>query len=107
MPTTSYAKMIDIWMIFCMLNPFCEVLIHALRHTLKNTAWTNQVSMQGKELDVHLKRRMVLLVVGGSLLVLALLFLVVYWAVALHHYFAVSSTSMATSAEQSCIYQFV
>ena len=100
--------MIDIWMIFCMLNPFCEVFIHALRHTLKNTAWTNQVSTQGKELDTHLKKRMVVLVVvGGSLLVLALLFLVVYWAVALHHYFAVSSTSMATSAEQSCIYQFV
>ena len=90
-----------------MLNPFCEVFIHALRHTLKDTTWTNQVSTQGKEFDVHLKRRMVVLVAGGSLLVLALLFLVVYWAVALHHYFAVSSTSMATSAEQSCIYQFV
>ena len=94
-------------MIFCMLNPFCEVFIHALRHTLKNTAWTNQVSTHGKELDAHLKKRMVLLVVGGSLLVLALLFLVVYWAVALHHYFAVSSTSMTTSSKQSCIYQFV
>ena len=89
------------------LNFHFDYLPPSLRHTLKNTAWTNQVSTQGKELDVHLKRRMVLLVVGGSLLVFALLFLVVYWAVALHHYFAVSSTSMATSSKQSCIYQFV
>ena len=25
LPTTAYAKMIDIWMIFCMFNPFFEV----------------------------------------------------------------------------------
>ena len=30
MPRTSYIKMIDIWLIFCLLIPLAEVLFHAM-----------------------------------------------------------------------------
>ena len=30
MPRTSYIKMIDIWLIFCLLIPLVEVLFHAM-----------------------------------------------------------------------------
>ena len=30
LPKTSYMKMIDIWMIFCFLLPFFEVILHTL-----------------------------------------------------------------------------
>ena len=35
MPTTSYVKMIDIWMIFTMTFPLLEVALHTYKETLK------------------------------------------------------------------------
>ena len=104
LPTTSYAKMIDIWMIFCMLNPFSEVFIHAIRHGLKNSRWTSKASVGVEEMLV--KRRLVR-VIGISMVTVAILFLAIYWVLALYYYFAISTTSMVTSESQSCIYQFV
>ena len=104
LPTTSYAKMIDIWMIFCMLNPFSEVFIHAIRHGLKNSRWTSKASVGVEEMLV--KRRLVT-VIGISMVTVAILFLAIYWVLALYYYFAISTTSMVTSESQSCIYQFV
>ena len=34
LPTTAYVKMIDIWMMFTMIIPFIEVVIHCHRQTL-------------------------------------------------------------------------
>ena len=33
LPTTAYVKMIDIWLIFTLFIPFCEVLLHTLVRT--------------------------------------------------------------------------
>ena len=30
LPKTSYMKMIDLWMLFCFLLPFFEVILHTL-----------------------------------------------------------------------------
>ena len=30
LPKTSYLKMIDIWMIFCQILPFIEIIFHTL-----------------------------------------------------------------------------
>ena len=30
LPETSYAKMIDIWMIFCLISTFVEIIIQTL-----------------------------------------------------------------------------
>ena len=37
LPKTSYVKMIDIWLIFNLLLPFIEVLVHTFMDTLR---WT-------------------------------------------------------------------
>ena len=31
LPNTSYVKMVDIWLIFCLVLPFVEVLIHTYK----------------------------------------------------------------------------
>ena len=33
LPTTSYVKMVDIWLIFALLIPFVEVLLHTWMET--------------------------------------------------------------------------
>ena len=35
LPTTAYVKMIDIWLIFTLFIPFCEVLLHTLIDSLR------------------------------------------------------------------------
>ncbi len=34
-PRTAYIKLMDIWLIFCLLIPFAEVLLHALLDTYR------------------------------------------------------------------------
>jgi hypothetical protein len=38
LPTTSYIKMIDVWMIFTMLFLFLEVSLHACKEVLRQQA---------------------------------------------------------------------
>ena len=35
LPKTSYVKMIDVWLIFNLLLPFIEVLVHTYMDTLR------------------------------------------------------------------------
>ena len=44
LPATAYIKMIDIWMIFCMLYPFAEIALVWTKDFFKKRA----VSKQGK-----------------------------------------------------------
>ena len=37
LPKTSYVKMIDVWLIFNLLLPFIEVLVHTYMDTLRST----------------------------------------------------------------------
>ena len=36
LPKTSYVKMIDVWLIFNLLLPFIEVLVHTYMDTLRS-----------------------------------------------------------------------
>ena len=36
LPTTSYVKMIDIWLLGSLLLPFAEVLLHTFMDSLRN-----------------------------------------------------------------------
>ena len=38
LPTTSYIKMIDVWMIFTMLFLFLEVSLHACKEVLRQAS---------------------------------------------------------------------
>ena len=53
LPTTSYVKIIDIWMIFCMLVPFSEVLLHAVNQTLKDRIDDLKTQL---DYNVHMER---------------------------------------------------
>ena len=35
LPETAYVKMVDVWLLFCILVPFCEVLLHTWMDTLR------------------------------------------------------------------------
>ena len=45
LPKTSYIKMVDIWLIFNLLLPFLEVLLHTYIDTLRND--------EGREVNKH------------------------------------------------------
>ena len=36
LPNTAYIKLIDVWLICCLLMPFCEVLLHTSADFLRN-----------------------------------------------------------------------
>ena len=36
LPTTSYIKLVDIWMIFTMVIPFIEVVVHSYTWALQS-----------------------------------------------------------------------
>ena len=46
LPKTSYVKMIDVWLIFNLLLPFIEVLVHTYMDTLRWSQAFN-ISYQG------------------------------------------------------------
>ena len=47
LPETAYVKMVDIWLLFCILIPFCEVLLHTWMDTLRVDE-NRQVNSHGK-----------------------------------------------------------
>jgi len=53
LPRTAYIKMIDIWLIFSMLIPFCEVILHTYMETLRDN---NKDEKEEKEGDDFLQR---------------------------------------------------
>ena len=50
LPQTSYVKMIDIWLLFCILVPFCEVLLHT---------WMDSHRTERREVNHHGEARTV------------------------------------------------
>ena len=53
LPQTSYVKMIDIWLLFCILIPFFEVLLHTWMDS--NRGEKREVNHHGKSVDVSAK----------------------------------------------------
>ena len=43
LPQTSYVKMVDVWLIFNLLLPFIEVLVHTYMDTLRYLVFFNQL----------------------------------------------------------------
>ncbi len=54
LPTTSYIKMVDIWLLFCLFIPFLEVILHTYMDTLREDMERN-VNHHGKVIRVHSK----------------------------------------------------
>ncbi len=52
LPTTAYVKMIDIWLIFNLFVPFCEVLFHTAIDSLREEQ-NREINHHGKSVSVH------------------------------------------------------
>ena len=50
LPKTSYVKMIDIWLIFNLLLPFIEVLVHTYMDTLRYIVFKENIPIVFVEL---------------------------------------------------------
>ena len=48
LPATSYAKMIDIWMVFCLISTFGQIIIHTLIEYFRSDNDNRQVSITCK-----------------------------------------------------------
>merc|ERR1719317_87764 len=51
LPRTSYVKMIDIWLIFNLLLPFIEVLVHTYMDTLRSDE-DREINHHGRPVEV-------------------------------------------------------
>ena len=99
LPTTAYAKMIDIWMIFCMFNPFMEVLLHALSQMLVREL-EDVLEEERRFSDQTLEKfEAWLLLVWKLFGCLALIFIVSYWTIALLHKSSVFEVTSAANAD--------
>ena len=52
LPTTSYMKMVDIWLLFNLILPFMVVLIHTYMDTLRNEE-EREINHHGKSVSVE------------------------------------------------------
>ena len=51
LPTTSYMKMIDVWLLFNLILPFIVVLMHTYMDTLRNDE-EREINHHGKSVSV-------------------------------------------------------
>ena len=52
LPQTSYVKMVDVWLIFNLLLPFIEVLVHTYMDTLRYLVFFNWILL----LSINMKK---------------------------------------------------
>ena len=52
LPQTSYVKMVDVWLIFNLLLPFIEVLVHTYMDTLRYLVFFNWLLL----LSINMKK---------------------------------------------------
>ncbi len=56
LPTTAYVKMIDIWLIFTLFIPFCEVLLHTFIDSLREE-YDRSINHHGKAVKIEPSER--------------------------------------------------
>ena len=97
LPTTSYIKMIDIWMLFTMTIPFLEVIQHTTKEVLKgetvvgpskvDVVRVKSAKDQGEEKEETKNTRtsIVLMRLAGQFMlpVISLIFIFTFWTVGL------------------------
>ena len=90
LPTTAYIKMVDIWMMFCILYPFFIVLLYTIIEVFTNKE--NKVkSKAGDWLDnrdeVYRKvQQVVIMILDWGLPLMFNTFIIIYWAFGMVNY---------------------
>ena len=93
--------MVDIWMIFCMFNPFFEVLLHALSQALVREL-DNDLEDESRFSDQTLKKFETWLELLWKLFAcLAPIFIIAYWTIALIH--SSSEYDVTSDANVACM----
>ena len=113
LPTTSYIKMIDIWMLFTMTIPFLEVIQHTTKEVLKGETGFGSTKVdvvkvksakdQGEEKEETKNTRtsIVLMRLAGQfkLPVISLIFIFTFWTVGLIASYSVDATQETSMTE--------
>ena len=90
LPTTSYIKMIDIWMIFSMLYPFFVVSLYSIMEVLKNKKNKIQTSAGDWIEKGHLMNsrsvKTVAFLLDWGLPLLVIIFIIIYCSLGLVNY---------------------
>ena len=87
LPTTAYIKMLDIWMIFCILYPFLIVILHTLSELLTQDQSKVRSLAAVKERACQLGKVFVLLILRWGLPLLSCCFISTFWALGISNYF--------------------
>ena len=96
LPTTSYIKMIDVWMIFTMLYPFFVVSLNSLLEVLKNKKNNiniKQISddmMYSEEKMNETSLKIVSFLLDWGLPIMFTVFIGIFWALGLANYATVN-----------------
>ena len=113
LPVTSYIKMINIWMLFTMIIPFLEVVLHTTHEVFKNKRTSNIVpetsvlnvksgKEEKKEEEAKIMKIKLSKVMGNLMLpICSLVFTIIFWALGLNH--AYSSADILDSNMSDCL----
>ena len=86
LPTTSYVKMIDVWMLFTMTVPFLEVVLHTCTEVMKRPR--GSYAVQGNQVQVEVagpsKELAWVGLLGRTLVpIFSTVFTIIFWTVGL------------------------
>ena len=103
LPVTSYIKMIDIWMLFTMIIPFLEVVLHTTHEVFKDVPETrvgvlvvkcgeeDEVGKEEEEKKNNIMNLTLSKVMGSlTLPIISLGFVIIFWTVGLIHAYSSS-----------------
>ena len=113
LPTTSYIKMIDIWMLFTMTIPFLEVIQHTTKEVLKGETGVGPSKVdvvrvksakdqdEEKEETKNTRTSIALVRLAGQfkLPVISLIFIFTFWTVGLIASYSVDATQETSMTE--------
>ena len=84
---TAYIKMIDVWMIFTMLNPFCVVTLYAVKQTLlegDHNSPVTMVQLEGWSVKQR-STRVVTFLLNKGLPLLSIIFTIIFWLLGINN----------------------
>ena len=80
---TAYIKMIDVWMIFTMLYPFCVVTLYSLMDNIKNKKTKSKTGaldcIDTRDLMNMRTIRTVTFLLDFGLPIFVIIFLIIFW----------------------------
>ena len=90
LPMTAYIKMIDVWMIFAMMYPFCVVTLYSVMEALKNKKTNTKTvapdCLYTRDLMNERSMRAVTFLLDWGLPILVTVFIIFFWSLGITNY---------------------